>query len=277
MGSAIVRRRWPVCLVTVAIALGTLPVPARAAPPLPESIAAIGDSITRATNACCSYGDHPGQSWSTGANPFGPVRSHYERLLAANPSIGGSSFSDARAGAKMEEADEQAAVAVSQGADYVTILMGANDACTSSPSTMTPVTDFRAQFQAAMESLATGLPGSHVFVASIPNVRRLYRLFRDDAVARLVWAGAGICQSMLSPSNTAADRRMVDERIQQYNGVLGEVCGLYANCRYDGGAVFAYPFERDHVSRLDYFHPDLEGQAVLARITWSRSWWPGLA
>jgi lysophospholipase L1-like esterase len=277
-GSVTVRRRTSIVVAAIAIGLSTVGTPTRAAaPPLPESIASIGDSITRATNACCFYGDHPSQSWSTGGNPIGPVRSHYERLLGANPAIAGNAFNDARAGAKMVEADDQAAVAVSQGADYVTILMGANDACTSSPSTMTPVPDFRAQFQAAVETLTTGLPDSHVFVASIPNIRRLWRLFRDDPVARLVWRGARICQSMLSPTNTAADRRAVYERVQQYNAVLGEVCGSYATCRFDGGAVFDYPFTRAHVSRLDYFHPDLDGQAVLAEITWPRSWWPDAA
>ena len=271
-GSATVRRRTLIVLAAIAIGLGTVGTPTQAAaPPLPESIASIGDSITRATNACCFYGDHPSQSWSTGGNPIGPVRSHYERLLGANPAIANNSFNDARAGARMEEADDQAAVAVSQGADYVTILIGANDACTSSRSTMTPVPDFRVQFRAAMETLTTGLPDSHVFVASIPNIRRLWRLFRDDPIARLVWSGARICQSMLSPTNTAADRRAVHERVQRFNAVLAEVCALYASCRYDGGAVFSFPFERDHVSRLDYFHPDLDGQAALADITWARS------
>jgi hypothetical protein len=27
------------------------------------------------------------------------------------------------------------------------------------------------------------------------------------------------------------------------------------------------------VSKLDYFHPSLAGQAALAAITWQRSWW----
>jgi lysophospholipase L1-like esterase len=271
--SKTVWRRALVALTTAGIAFGTLTPPAAAAPELPDSMAALGDSITRATNACCWYGDHPGQSWSTGGNPFGPVDSHYERLIDRNPAIRGNAFNDARAGAKMAAADDQAAVAVSQGAEYVTILMGANDACTSSRSTMTSVANFRAQFQAALDTLATGLPDSHVFVASIPNVRRLWRLFRDDPVARLVWWAAGICQSMLAESNTAEDRQAVHDRIVAFNRVLAEVCAAYANCRFDGGAVFEYPFTRDHVSRLDYFHPDLDGQAALARITWSRSWW----
>ena len=261
-------------VTSLAIAISASAVPVSAEPALPDSIAAIGDSITRATNACCSFGDHPSQSWSTGLNPLGPVNSHLERLIFRNPTIWGDEYNDARAGARMASADDQAGLAVSQGADYVTILMGANDACTSSRSTMTSVSDFRTQFQAAMTVLTNGLPDSQVFVASIPNVRRLWSLFRDDAVARFVWATAGICQSMLSSSNTVADRQAVYDRIVAFNNVLAEVCAAYPNCRYDDGALFAYRFTRDQVSRLDYFHPDLDGQAAIARVTWPRSWWP---
>jgi lysophospholipase L1-like esterase len=272
--SRMVWRRSVVVLATVGITLGTLPAPASAAPELPDSIAALGDSITRATNVCCWYGDHPSQSWSTGFNPVGPVRSHYERLIDRDPAIWGNEFNDAQAGARMAAADDQAALAVSQGADYVTILMGANDVCTSSRSTMTSVSDFRTGFRAAMDVLANGLPDSHVFVASIPNIRRLWSLFHDDAVARLVWRTAGICQSMLSGSNTSADRRAVYDRIVAFNGVLAEVCSTYPDCRYDGGALFSYRFTRAQVSGLDYFHPDLDGQAAIASVTWPRSWWP---
>ena len=79
------------------------------------------------------------------------------------------------------------------------------------------------------------------------------------------------------PGVHAVRRHAVYERVQGFNAVLAEVCALYANCRYDGGAVFSYPFTRNHVSRLDYFHPDLDGQAVLADVTWPRSWWPDVA
>jgi hypothetical protein len=44
-------------------------------------------------------------------------------------------------------------------------------------------------------------------------------------------------------------------------------------CRFDDLAVFNYHFTAGQVSRLDYFHPSLSGQATLASITWSRSWW----
>jgi hypothetical protein len=32
-------------------------------------------------------------------------------------------------------------------------------------------------------------------------------------------------------------------------------------------------FSASQVSKLDYFHPSLAGQAALASITWQRSWW----
>jgi hypothetical protein len=242
--------------------------------PLPSSIAAIGDSITRAADVCCWYGDHPAQSWSTGAGFFDGINSHYERLRALTPSIRGRNYNVARSGARMREAPAQAEAAVALQARYVTILMGANDVCTNSPTTMTSVEDFTAQFSTTMDVLAAGLPqGAVVFVSSIPNVYRLWQLFRDDPVAQFVWSVARICQSMLSPSNTEADRQAVLEREQAFNGVLAEVCGLYAFCLFDGYAVFDYAFARRHVSRLDYFHPSLAGQATLASITWARSWW----
>jgi lysophospholipase L1-like esterase len=260
--------------IQVVAAFLVLAPAASPAPALPDSIAGIGDSITRATDVCCWYGDHPPNSWSTGGSAFDGVQSHYERIRALNPAVSGRNYNDARAGARMRDAPAQAQTAAAQQARYVTILMGANDVCTSSPSTMTSVDDFRAQFSAAMNVLASGLPaGSHVFVSSIPNVYRLWQVLRTNPAAQLVWAVAQICQAMLSPFNSEAARQAVLARERAFNQVLAEVCGQYAFCRFDDLAVFNYPFSASHVSKLDYFHPNLAGQATLASITWQRSWW----
>jgi lysophospholipase L1-like esterase len=258
------------------VLLGLVPTagtPAQAQTALPRRMAAIGDSITEATNVCCWYGDHHGHSWATGWNPNDPILSHYERILAAQPAIAGQSYNDARAGAKMAAAPNQAAQAVAQQAEYVTILMGANDVCTSSPSTMTPVADFRANFQSTMQTLTTGLPNARIFVSSIPNVYRLWRIFRSNLAAQTVWYSARICQSMLSPFRTEEGRQRVLNREKAFNDVLAQVCAQYPQCRFDGYAVFNYPFETWHVSKFDYFHPNKNGQAVLASVTWARSWW----
>ncbi|HZB03932.1 MAG TPA: SGNH/GDSL hydrolase family protein, partial [Actinomycetota bacterium] len=247
--------------------------PAAAQTALPTRMASIGDSITTAVNVCCWYGARPAHSWSTGWNTNDPVRSHYERILAVQPAIAGRNYNDARGGARMADAPGQAARAVAQQAQYVTILMGANDVCTSSPSTMTPVADFRTSFQTAMATLSTGLPNAEIFVSSIPNVHRLWRIFRYNLAAQTAWYVAKTCQSMLSPFRTKEGRQRVLTRERAFNDVLAQVCAQYAQCRFDGHAVFNFPLEPGHVSKLDYFHPNKNGQAVLASLTWARSWW----
>jgi lysophospholipase L1-like esterase len=257
----------------VAAALCATPA-ASAQPSLPNSIAGIGDSITRAYDVCCWYGEHPAQSWSTGGGAFDGIQSHYERIRAQNPTISGDNFNDARTGGRMRDAQGQAQTAVAQQAAYVTILMGANDACTGSPSTMTSVSDFQAQFAATMSTLAAGLPaGSHVYVSSIPNIYLLWQRFHDNVVAQIVWSLAQICQSMLSPANTEADRQLVLAREQAFNQVLANVCGQYAFCRFDDYAAFNFQFTTGQVSKLDYFHPSLSGQSALASLSWQHSWW----
>jgi lysophospholipase L1-like esterase len=265
-------------LLAVLVSFALVPSPgAGAAPALPRNIAAIGDSITRAFDVCCWYGDHPSHSWSTGWAPFDGISSHYERIVVHEPLSFGDYYNDAVSGARMSDGPRQAGLAVSQSADYVTILMGANDVCTSSRSTMTSVATFQSEFQSTLSTLENGLPsGSHVFVASIPNVYHLWLIYHTSSVARFVWSTANICQSMLSSANTEADRQAVLQREESFNTVLAEGCAAYANCRFDGGAVFGYPFTRDQVSTLDFFHPDLSGQAVLADVTWAASWWPDL-
>jgi hypothetical protein len=79
---------------------------------------------------------------------------------------------------------------------------------------------------------------------------------------------------MLSPFNTEAARQTVLARVKADNAALARVCRQYQNCKWDKDATFAYPFSASDVSRLDYFHPNLRGQAALAAETWSASWWP---
>ena len=245
---------------------------ASASPQRPDSIAALGDSMTRATDACCWYGDHPANSWSTGSAGWDGVSSHYERIRGGiNPRV--VAYNDSRAGAKAVDLKGQATLAVSQKAEYVTVLMGANDVCTSSPATMTSETDFRAQIRAGLQTLATGLPRSRIFVSSIPNIYQLWSLLHTNSTAQFVWPVADICQSMLSTGNSEQTRLDVQAHEIKLNAILEQECASVANCRFDNHAVYNYKFTAGDVSSLDYFHPSLRGQANLARVTWSSSWW----
>ena len=271
-------RRSPLILaIAIAATLLGPSLMAGAQEPLPNSMAALGDSITRGFNSGpLPYQDNPPYSWSTGENAS--TRSHYLRILEANPAIFGKNFNDARSGAKMVDLDGQVAVANGQQPDYVTILIGGNDVCASSESAMTPVATFRTQFETAMSDLAAGSPNAKIYVVSIPDVYNLWVILHNNPSARFVWSFFRICQSLLARPNSMAqadvDRRArVRQRNIDYNQQLQEVCAAFASCRYDGGAVFGTRFVTSDVSTRDYFHPSAAGQAKLAAISWAAGYW----
>ncbi|MEV6811214.1 SGNH/GDSL hydrolase family protein [Micromonospora sp. NPDC051296] len=257
--------------VTALVLLATSPAVADPGPP-PTSMASLGDSITRGFNACGWYVDCTSRSFSTG--DYSTVNSHYLRIRAVSPGINGRNNNAARTGAKSADLYGQAGTAVSQGVGYVTILIGANDACTSSESTMTSVAAFRANIDSALNRLKTGLPNARVFVISIPDVHRLWSVGKDSGSARTAWSLFGICQSILAnPTSTAqadVDRRnRVRQRVIDFNGQLAAACTAYgSNCKHDGNAVFGYPFTLAQLSGWDYFHPNATGQQVLAAVSY---------
>jgi lysophospholipase L1-like esterase len=234
-------------------------------------MAALGDSISRGFNGCGLFVDCPLRSWSTGVDPA--VKSHYLRIKRKNDSL--SAHNDAQSGAKVSDLEGQAKIAVSQNVDYVTVLIGANDACTPSESTMTPVRTFTSQFRTAMRTLRDGLPDAAIFVASIPDLKRLWSIGKDEENARLAWDAFDVCQSMLAnPTSTnsadEARRDRVRQRVVDYNRALRQVCLEDSNCKFDDNAVFSYRFTLTHVSIWDYFHPSTAGQAVLAEVTYRK-------
>jgi hypothetical protein len=112
-----------------------------------------------------------------------------------------------------------------------------------------------------------------VFVASIPNLYQLWSILRTNPVAQAVWHTAGICPSMLNFFNSSADRQAVIDREHELNAALRDVCASWSNCRFDNYLTYNYNFTPSMVSKLDYFHPSLSGQATLATLTWQASWW----
>ena len=152
----------------------------------------------------------------------------------------------------------------------VTVLIGANDACTADVGAMTPVADFRATFQDTLAYLHRTLPNTQVMVASIPDLERLWSVGRSNKLGSEVWK-LGLCPTMLADANSdsasaQARRTEVRDRVIAYNSALGQACGQYARCRYDGGAVFGYRFSTGQLSTWDWFHPNEKGQEQLAAL-----------
>ncbi|GAA2802352.1 SGNH/GDSL hydrolase family protein [Streptomyces showdoensis] len=239
--------------------------------PSPGSVAAVGDSITRAFDACAVLADCPEVSWATGTDAG--VNSLALRLLGPK-GVAGRSWNLARTGARMAELPEQMAAAAAERPELVTVMMGANDACRARPELMTPVGEFRASFTTALARLRAGAPKAQVYVSSLPDLKRLWATGRVSPMGRQVW-GLGVCGSMLADPEdlgpAAEERRnRVRDRVVAYNRVLQEVCAKDVRCRYDGGAVFGFRFEDGQLSPWDWFHPSRDGQARLAEIAYRR-------
>ncbi|MFC1229413.1 MULTISPECIES: SGNH/GDSL hydrolase family protein [Streptomyces] len=233
----------------------------------PASVAAVGDSITTGFDACAVLTDCPEASWATGGSE--KVDSLAVRLLG-RAGAAERSWNYAVTGARMADLPGQMARAVGRKPELVTVLAGANDACRATTSAMTPVADFRADFEEAIRTLRKTLPKAQVYVASVPDLKRLWSQGRTSETGKQVWK-LGICPSMLGDPDAldaAANKRRatVQDRVEEYNEALEEVCAEDDRCRYDGGAVHAYRFGTAQLSRWDWFHPSIDGQARLAEI-----------
>jgi lysophospholipase L1-like esterase len=234
-------------------------------------MAAAGDSITRAFNLCFfPFTDCPAQSWSTGSNST--VNSHARRLSITN-----SAYNDAVSGARMVDFATQAGRIDSRNVKYVTVLMGGNDVCRDTEAEMTDPAVYEAQFRSGMDKLIADAP--LVYVVSIPNVKVLWEIFKDNSSARSAWNSYNVCQSLLanplSTNQVDIDRReRVKQRNMELNQRLRKVCAEYIFCRFDGEGVFGTRFETSDVSTRDYFHPSTSGQKKLAAVSYDLGYWP---
>ncbi|TDC68139.1 SGNH/GDSL hydrolase family protein [Micromonospora sp. KC606] len=239
-------------------------------------MAALGDSVSSGFGSCLALTSCRRNSWSTGDGVR--VESHYRRLLDANPNIRGRARNHAVPGARAAALAGQAEAAVRDRADYVTVLIGANDACRGDIDNMTTVATFRSQVDRGLRVLREGRPKARVLVASIPDLHRLWEIGHTEPRAVRAWR-AGICPALLAnPTSTApadrARRAAFRQRIDAYNAELKAACRAYGSrCRHDGGAVHRARFTLAEVNALDWFHPNAAGQNRLADVTFPAAGW----
>jgi lysophospholipase L1-like esterase len=258
-------------LAAVIVLAASGPAQAAVAQPVPATMAALGDSISTGFNSCGWYVSCASRSWAAGDNQ--EVVSHYVRLAKLDGTLQGHNRNFAVPGSTSADLLGQVNKAIEAKADYVTILVGAQDACRSSEREMTPVGVYRQRLDAALAALRAGMPQARVFISSIPDLRRLWQVGRTNPLARTFWTLGKICPTMLANPNSTkkADverRARVRARVMAYNGEAAGACAAMGpSCDTDEGAIFDFPFTLDHVSKWDYFHPNLAGQRVMAAQT----------
>ncbi|MBI2432141.1 MAG: hypothetical protein HYV26_04655 [Candidatus Hydrogenedentes bacterium] len=256
----------------VYIILLTLPVAAGAArAQLPHSIAALGDSITRAaladnTIAGLAFGQ-PEHSWITGNDAEDGVQSHYERIEAAADGTNLRAWNFAVSGAKADDLPGQAVAAVMWGAEYVVLQIGGNDVCADHLGEMTPTAAFERDLDTTLETLQTGLPDAVILVTEVVRVRRVFDAGKLRLGCWLRWVVFGWCDNVLR--NGSQQRAAADARNIEYNEVLRNLCEQRGVPFADN--VFEIPFARQDLSNVDCFHMSESGQNRLAETTYDPS------
>jgi lysophospholipase L1-like esterase len=239
---------------------------------LPASMASLGDSITQAAQADGTFGNQPDQSWSTGRG------THVDSLvnrISAESGVTVESTNAAVSGAVSADLADQAATAVSSGAEFVTILVGSNDVCNSSSvDTLPTPADYSANIRAALVVLSEGLPESKILLASMPSIDALYTAGKDDPAAKQAWTSYGVCPIALANPDSLdpADvqrREAVERRVTEMNASLGSVAGEFTNVLFDSGRVQEVEFTLGDLSTADFFHPSVAGQNLLVDVEWS--------
>ena len=206
----------------------------------------------------------------------------------------------------MENAPAQAANAVAQGADYVTIEMGGNDACRRRLVSRRLRRPTGPSSRRRSTRSGRGLPKAYIFVASIPNINILHTIFTSpvDLNALTRWSAFNVCQALLAnPTSTAAAdvQRRADFQAQviAYNEPSPKSAGLSAEpLQVRRGAAYNTSFTTSDVANVtnrdrskhvpvqcpadlrpgipnstaDYFHPSLAGQAKIADSTWASTY-----
>lgn len=237
-----------------------------------DSIAAMGDSITQAADSCKPWDNCPEYSWSTGS--VEDVYSHAQRLQDQQTNDTTIKvYNNSKSFMTVEDLPRQATLTTSQSPEYITILIGSNDVCTETVEQMTSEADFENSFQEAINILSNKLPETKIFVVSIPNIKNLWAVGRTHPEILKQWAAGSTCQSMLAnpTSNHTIDqirRDKVEKRIIAFNSIIEKVCAETENCAFDNNALFNHEFTLDELSTVDYFHPSVHGQNMIARLTW---------
>ena len=248
--------------------------------PAPLHLAAFGDSMTRAFNANGPI-DHPWNSWSTGnsdeAGLFrrGQVKSHAEFL-------GEASGRDvivhnaARTGATTTDLDRQIESVAKVKITYATMLIGANDLCvapeqTSLESTFTP-DSYQARVEAALTKLISRNPRIKIRVVGIPDMPRLQRLGHDTSCQKR-WDAFGFCKNLLRADATQEQLELFTAQWRTANEQLAAIAARHPEHVLFNGSASEYPFEREHISSVDCFHPNIIGQNLISEQTWVNGWW----
>ena len=118
-------------------------------------------------------------------------------------------------------------------------------------------------------------------MGEIPDLKQIYEVAMDEKGllgidCEAIWLTTVLgfpCGSLLSPSNSEADRLYVQSRNLAYNDVIRSEVQRMQNMsnqvHYHFTDAENVAFTGDDISSIDCFHPSADGQELIAELGWS--------
>ena len=129
------------------------------------------------------WGKKP-ESWSTGRSPSGKVDSHLKRLRRLLQ-IPVTPFNASVVGARSKDMTQQVDEVVLQQPDYVTLMIGGNDACSWDGTKPHKIDTFESNVSTAVDELVEANPQVKILLSPLPDLLQLKALGQARGVSGL--------------------------------------------------------------------------------------------
>lgn len=234
------------------------------------SMGAIGDSISTGFNSYHILSERDG-NWSTGSGKYPDFESHkmkLEKLLkrpvsAVNVAIPGTTSNSLKFQVKklLRRAPKL---------DYVTFLIGANDACRWDNDYQEDLEKYEENVSLAMNKLTTANPKVKILLVPIPDMNRLYELGKDKNKCQRVWKLIPLCDPLFKKKLTDNERDLFSHKVKDINLKLKDISAKYPNNVFYYDFIADIQYDEEHVSEIDCFHPSPYGQKMISEFTFNR-------
>lgn len=231
-------------------------------------MAAVGDSITAGFNAYRPLINRD-YSWATGWRANGLVDSIYLKLMRAVGNV--SATNVAISGSKAEDIGAQIDKLADADLDYISVLIGANDVCQWPADYKESLQTYKADVARGLAQLTADHKGIHIDLGTIPNIMHLYNLGKSSGACQRKWNTTKFC-SLLRSDTTAADVEAFAASWRDANAALAEIAQRFPDNVRLITKLSAPIFTPDEISPYDCFHPNTDGQSMLANIVWDGGW-----
>jgi len=227
-------------------------------------IGALGNSATAGVGTIGPLANRE-TSWSTGWCPW--VYSHHQRLEDKFPHTKIWPINMSVLGATSKVLPFEAKVLALFHPDYVTVMTGANDICHEKIDLIS----VQENFVETIEILIGSNQNVKILIVPIPYMRDVYHWASTLDRCKFVDTIRNIeCARIFN--STDEEREEVFLEVEKLNLLFTHIAQQYPNNVKFPEEIINYRIQPELLSVYDCFHPSLEGQNILSRLTWQYGW-----